>query len=242
MSMVPVPGELACLEALRLFLVAILPAGTPAYKTQVNRVPEPGDSNFVMYTPAFRKRLSTNLDTYDDCQFTGSIALTVLTVTAVAFGTIATDRALFGVGVADLTRITSQLTGTPGGIGTYRVSISQTVASEKMAAGVENLMQPIELTVQTDFYGDAAGDNAQTFTTLFRDEYGATFFSGLSETISPLYTDDPRQVAFVSEQQQYQDRWIVNAMLEANITVTVPSQFADQIKINQVPVDNFFAA
>lgn len=238
---VAVPGELACLEALRLFLVATMPAGTPALKTQVNRVAEPGQENFVMMTPNLRRRMGTNLDTYDDCQFVGSVAGTTLTVTSVAFGTIKIDRLLFGVDVAANTRIAALGTGT-GGVGTYVVDTSQTVGSEKMAAGVENLKQPIELTIQTDFYGPLAGDNAQTFTTLFRDEYAATFFLDLSESISPLYTDDPRQMAFTNEQMQYQDRWIVNTMLQVNAVVTVPKQFADQIAVSRIPVDAFYAA
>lgn len=239
--MVAVPGELACLEALSLFLAATMPANTPALKTQVNRVAEPGSANFIMMTPGLRRRLGTNNDTYDDCQFVGSIAGTVLTVTSVVFGTIQVDRLVFGVDVAENTRITGLGTGT-GGVGTYVVSPTQTVASEKMAAGAEDLMQPIELTIQTDFYGDSASDNAQTFTTLFRDEWGASFFSALSESISPLYTDEPKQVAFTSEQNQYQDRWIVNTMLQVNAVVTVPKQFADQIAVSRIPVDAFYAA
>lgn len=241
MSMVAVPGELACLEALSLFLAATMPANTPAMKTQVNRVAEPSLANFVMMTPGLRRRLGTNADTYDDCQFVGSIAGTTLTVSSVAFGTIKTDRLLFGVDVAANTRITGMGTGT-GGIGTYTISTAQTVASEKMAAGAENLLQPIELTIQTDFYGDSASDNVQTFTTLFRDEWGASFFSALSESISPLYTDEPKQVAFTSEQDQYQDRWIVNTLLQVNAVVTVPKQFADQIAVSRIPVDAFYVA
>lgn len=236
MSMIPVPAELDCLEDLRLFLAAVLPANTPAFKTQVNRVPEPVESNFVMYTPTFRKRLSTNVDSYDDCQFTGFIAADVLTVTDVAFGTIGIDRLLFGVGVAAATRITAQITGS-GGVGTYRLNVSQTVSSRKLAAGIEKLKQPIELTVQTDFYGPLASDNAQTFSTLFRDEYGTAFFAELSNDVVPLYTDDPKQVAFTNEQQQYQDRWIVNAMLQVNATIEVPQQFADSGVVGLISVD-----
>jgi hypothetical protein len=61
---------------------------------------------------------------------TGSISGDVLTVTAVGSGTLVAGGILSGTGVAAGTAIESQLTGTPGGIGTYLVSIpEQTVAS-----------------------------------------------------------------------------------------------------------------
>jgi hypothetical protein len=61
--------------------------------------------------------------------FTGSISGTTLTVTAVASGTIITNQVLTGNSATAGTTITSQLTGTTGGIGTYTVSISQTRTS-----------------------------------------------------------------------------------------------------------------
>ena len=60
---------------------------------------------------------------------TGSIAGQVLTVTAVGSGTLVPGGTLSGTGVTAGTQIVSQISGTPGGIGTYYVSIQQTVAS-----------------------------------------------------------------------------------------------------------------
>jgi hypothetical protein len=61
--------------------------------------------------------------------FTGSISGTTLTVTAVASGSIIVGQVLTGNSATSGTAITSQLTGTAGGIGTYTVSISQTRTS-----------------------------------------------------------------------------------------------------------------
>ena len=63
--------------------------------------------------------------------FTGSISGTTLTVTAITNGTIAINQSLFGVGITQETIITALGTGT-GGIGTYTINQSQTVASELM--------------------------------------------------------------------------------------------------------------
>lgn len=63
-------------------------------------------------------------------QFTGqgSISGTTLTVTSVN-GTIQVGMTISGTGVVDGTQITAFLSGTVGGVGTYRVDRSQTVAS-----------------------------------------------------------------------------------------------------------------
>jgi hypothetical protein len=61
---------------------------------------------------------------------TGSIAGTTLTVTAIGTGTVlGKGLSISGTGVDSATTIVSQLTGTAGGVGTYQVSVSQTVAS-----------------------------------------------------------------------------------------------------------------
>ena len=64
---------------------------------------------------------------------TGSIATTTLTVTAVTSGTLFVGATLSGTGVTAGTTITSLGTGT-GGVGTYTVSASQTVASTAITA------------------------------------------------------------------------------------------------------------
>ncbi len=60
---------------------------------------------------------------------TGSIATTVLTVTAILSGTLTPGQTISGTGVTAATYIVNQLTGTAGGTGTYTVSVSQTVSS-----------------------------------------------------------------------------------------------------------------
>lgn len=67
--------------------------------------------------------------------FTGSIAVVstvpTLTVTAVSSGTITVGQVIRGTGITADTTIVAMLTGT-GGVGTYQVSVSQTVASRSI--------------------------------------------------------------------------------------------------------------
>lgn len=58
----------------------------------------------------------------------------VLTVTAVGSGTLYPGSAISGSGVVSGTTIVRQLSGTAGGVGTYEVSINQTVASTTISA------------------------------------------------------------------------------------------------------------
>ncbi len=61
--------------------------------------------------------------------FTGSIATTTLTVSAISSGSILPGMIITGTGVSASTYIVTQLTGTAGSTGTYTVSVSQTVSS-----------------------------------------------------------------------------------------------------------------
>lgn len=63
---------------------------------------------------------------------TASISGTVMTVTAVSAGTIVVGQTVFGTGVTENTTITSFGSGS-GGVGTYNVSASQTVASTSIS-------------------------------------------------------------------------------------------------------------
>ena len=65
---------------------------------------------------------------------TASIAGNVMYVTAVSSGTLVTGAIISGTGVTASTQISTQLSGTTGGIGTYAVSITQVVASTTVTA------------------------------------------------------------------------------------------------------------
>ena len=237
MSFVPVPSQSNIQVALRAFLLNILPAGVQVIQGQDNRVPEPSVGDFVVITPIRRDRVETNSDTYNDCAFTGSIAAQTLTVTAVELGTVTIGNVLFGSGVAPGTKITGFYSGL-GGPGTYIVNISQTVPSTLMASGVQNDMQPTRVTMQLDVHGPNSSDNAQTLSTLFRDEYGTAFFSNSGYDVRPLYADDPKQIPFLNAEQQYETRYVIDAVLQANQVIAPPQQYAQQLKVTiEPPVD-----
>jgi hypothetical protein len=236
--------EINILTVLRSFLLAILPAGIEVIRGQDNRVPEPAAPNFVQMTPIFRQRLATNVDTYLDAVFTGSIAGNLMTITAVNpnfTGQLSVGSTIFGVGVTAGTIVTALGTGT-GGLGTYTVSPSQTIASEVLAAGTTSAMQETTVTIQIDVHGPASADNAQIISTLFRDTYAVDQFALSGFDITPLYASDPRQIPFFNGEQQVEERWIVDAVIQANPTVVTAQDFADQIAVGIVNVTATYPA
>lgn len=256
LPLVPVQDQV--LVSLRAFLLSVLPAGVEVIVGQVNRVAEPAGSDFVVMTPTMRRRLETNVDLYADCAFVASVSGSTLSVTQMLHGTVVVGRQLSGLGVPAGTTVAGTITGT-GGTGTYALSGAiGTIGSETMACGALFAMQPTEITVQCDFHGPSSADNVQIASTLFRDDFAIQQFGAvappvgwqllapgdtLSEIyvgIAPLYADDPRQSPFIDAESQYEDRWTLDACLQANQIVTAPQQFAATVRISPTSIDATF--
>ena len=77
----------------------------------------------------------------DTAVFTGSIATTTLTVSAMTSGTIRLGMVLTGTGLSADTHVVSQTSGTLGGAGVYVIGPSQTVASTTITGTVKSRIQ-----------------------------------------------------------------------------------------------------
>jgi len=224
--------------ALRNFLLSVLPAGVECVRGLDNRVPEPAGTNFVTMTPLLRERLETNVDAYSDTAFTGSITGNTLTVTNVSLGAITVGAQLLGNNLAANTVVTALGTGT-GGDGTYTVTPAQTLASQTIAAGVQTLMQPVKVTIQLDVHGPNSADNSQIITTTWRDDYAIEKLALLNSgfDLAPLFHSEPKQIPFLNGEQQIEERWVIDLVLQANPIVTVPQQFASSLDVVLVDVE-----
>jgi len=238
--MTPTVTQDSIWSALRTFLAEILPSNVGAaniIQAQVNRVAQPRDDDFVVMTLLRRGRLATNQDTLLDAVFLGSIAGDILTITEVVEGSLAAGQHVFGTGIEAGTLVTGTVGGT-GGIGTYRVSPSQTVASGTISGGQVLAMQETQISVQIDVHGPNSADNAQVISTLMGDDYASTRISAISGgVLSPLYAEDPRQMPFTNEQQQVENRWIVGVELQINPAVSIPQEFAGVVEVQPLDVD-----
>ena len=92
--------------------------------------------------------------------------------------------------------------------------------------GTKSVLQPVKLTVQVDLYGPTSADNAQIITTLYRDEWAASAFVASGYDVTPLYTSDPHQSASLDGEQQIENRWTLDAVMQCNAVVTISQDFA----------------
>lgn len=142
--------------------------------TSPNSIVTSSDPNFQNIIPEMLNyaelRIQRDLDflaTMNSQSFTmnttfagsGSITGTTLTIVS-ATGTLSVGATILGLGIAPQTTILAILTGS-GGIGTYTVSISQTVPSTNITAQFNKLAIPTSafVTLQTITAEDNAGDS-----------------------------------------------------------------------------------
>ena len=213
---------------------------------QANRVPEPKGADFVIFTPIRRERISTNLDSYQEAgAFLGFIVANELLVTEGLSGSVIIGGApLTGNGVAAGTTVLSQIAGSPGGAGAYEVSINQTVAPGILSFGGSTAMQSTKITFQIDVHGPNSADNAQIITTMFRDTYAVIAFANAVDGngnpiigVTPLLADDPTQTPFINAEDQYEDRYVIEAMVQADQVVSgISQQFADVVDVDVISV------
>jgi hypothetical protein len=234
------------LTALRSFLLNILPAGVDVIKAQVNRVPEPAGEDFVVMTPMSQDRLGTNETMYFDNIFVGSISATLLTVVSVQQiegnglepGMLLIDGLFPTMNIQPNTQIVEQLTGSPsGGVGTYSVSVSQTLAQETLYAGLRADLVPTDACVQLDIHGPNSGNNTKVIEGLFRSDFGVDQIATSGYDLTPLYCGDPRQSPFINAEQQYEYRWVMDAHFQINPVIGTPQQFLDEIEVPIIVVD-----
>lgn len=97
--------------------------------------------------------------------------------------------------------------------------------------------QSAQVVIQLDVHGPEAFDNCARISTLFRDGFAYDFFQAVNPAIAPLFADDPRQVQFVDGEKQYEDRWIVEANLQVNFTLTRTTESARALTLDIIDVE-----
>lgn len=235
--------ESVAFTALGNFIASVtgLPSGA-VIQGQQNQVAEPSAPNFVLMTPLRQERLETNETDYYDNVITGSIALTTLTVThaqtegpGLQPGMLLIDGSYPVMNVQPNTTILSQITGTPGGTGTYEISVSQTLTSEILYAGLRADLVATKWTAQLDIHGPLSGNITKIIEGLFRSEVGVEMIGGSTAwEVVPLYCDEARQMPFINGADQYENRWVMDACLQINPIIGTPQQFATSVTVHTV--------
>lgn len=90
------------------------------------------------------------------------------------------------------------------------------------------IIQPVQVAVQIDFFGDQAQARQAQFSTLWRDAYAFDWFAANGYPCRPLYSDDRQFQQFVNESQNYEQRWFCEAMLQIDQTIIVSTPTATE--------------
>ena len=86
-----------------------------------------------------------------------------------------------------------------------------------------------EITMQLDVHGPNSADNAQTIATVWRSDYGCRAID--PEIFQPLYASDGHQAPFINAEKQYEFRWVMSLLMQANVAVSTPMDLADSIGV-----------
>jgi hypothetical protein len=119
--------------------------------------------------------------------YTGSISGSTMTITAVSSGTLQVGQFIYGSGIAVGTYITALGSGA-GGVGTYTVSISQTVASTSITVNQLELVMPPATQVSVGQSALIRNVGSNAFTVV--DTSGNTIVSIASGIAQYIYVTD----------------------------------------------------
>ena len=122
-------------------------------------------------------------------------------------------------------------------VGKRRLSMNHVSYTDTTDQQTLNADQSTEYTIQIDFYGAKAGENAQSIFTLINDGYG---WDAFPDYVKPLTTGDPVQTPLITGEKQYLERWRVDVKMQYNPVVTAPIQFFDDVDIETINVSNNF--
>jgi hypothetical protein len=99
------------------------------------------------------------------------------------------------------------------------------------------LEQGTEIRMQLDCYGASAGDWATMLSTVLKDSAGV---EALLPTCAPLYAEEPILAPLDDSEEQYEQRWIVGAILQYNPVTTISQQFMAEAEVVLVNVDEAY--
>lgn len=149
---------------------------------------------------------------------------------------------LTGVDAADITQ--GQLNRVPEPIGpnfiimtpTYRRRIATNVETWSTAPDPApppdalRMERDTEVTFQLDIHGPNSADNAQVIATVWRSDYGCRAID--PPIFQPLYASDGQQMPFINAEKQYENRWVMSLVMQANVAVSTEAAFADSISVD----------
>lgn len=91
--------------------------------------------------------------------------------------------------------------------------------------------EPTEIAVQISIFGTGSGDAVHRVHSMWRDFFTTDYMRVNQCCLSPMFSMDPRQLGFVTAEDQYADGWSVDLHMQVNFQITTPQQFADTVSV-----------
>jgi hypothetical protein len=95
-----------------------------------------------------------------------------------------------------------------------------------------------QVKVQLDCYGSISNSWATMLQTLLRDDVGCL---ALAPTCQPLYTGEPFLSPLEDSEEQYEQRWTLEAELQYDPVTSTAPQFADTLSATVINVEEAYA-
>lgn len=157
---------------------------------------------------------------------TGSVSGDVLNVTAVGSGTVVAGATISGTNVASGTKVLSQIDGTPGGVGNYRVNIPNQSAASTTISGTYGTMTVGTLTTTNPF---AVGDVLNATGAVVAGTTITQILTGAGGSGSTMAVDNNTAVGtpqVISAQSNVETKWYARS-------AALPGQI---VKISSTPL------
>ena len=100
-----------------------------------------------------------------------------------------------------------------------------------------NHTQGKEYRIQLDTYGHGASDVCSALAVVFRSTIATEFFDAQQIDVQTLFAGEPRNMQFINESNNYEDRWSLDVHLQVNQTVSAPVQSATQLAVGLREID-----
>jgi hypothetical protein len=99
------------------------------------------------------------------------------------------------------------------------------------------VQEVVETAIQLGFHSadNTSADMAQAVRMMLRDPYAVTFIKAINPAIAPLYGSDARQAPYLDAEDQFETRWVVEAVLQANVVVSgLQVQFVTSVALQLI--------
>lgn len=107
------------------------------------------------------------------------------------------------------------------------------VVTDRSVQGEQDIQNSVGMRMQLDFYGVDAEARSRAVNNLWKTQYTCDRLS----VCQPLYVQSYNRHVYVNDSNQYEDRWIMDLVLQYNPQVTVAQDFtSDAPVVNIIPV------